>query len=182
MHGRWNHEFSLNRYPLDPPGVSDRRGSSYPAGTRLHGHRRHCNAKSETCRPPSPARDDLFLVPGRGLSDCDRPGCGAWGGGLLSVYSRSIVACGGLFWARGQTDRWRHWARLHISGMGASYVLLLIAFYVDNGKNLPLWKELPPIAYWLLPAAIRIPLIVHALLWHPRVGADSSATGSEAGG
>jgi hypothetical protein len=51
--------------------------------------------------------------------------------------------------------------------MGASYVLLLIAFYVDNGHSLPLWKELPPIAYWLLPAAIGIPLIVRALLWHP---------------
>jgi len=38
---------------------------------------------------------------------------------------------------------------------------------VDNGHSLPLWKELPPIAYWLLPAAIGIPLIVRALLWHP---------------
>jgi hypothetical protein len=74
--------------------------------------------------------------------------------------------------------RWRYWVRLHISGMGASYVLLLIAFYVDNGKSLPLWRELPPIAYWLLPAAIGIPLIVRALLWHPRVGADGSATGT----
>ncbi len=66
-------------------------------------------------------------------------------------------------------DRWRHWVRLHITGMGASYVLLLIAFYVDNGKSLPFWKELPPIAYWLLPAAIGIPLIARALLWHPLV-------------
>ncbi len=65
--------------------------------------------------------------------------------------------------------RWRHWVRLHITGMGTSYMLLLIAFYVDNGKSLPLWKELPPVAYWLLPAAIAIPLIVRALLWHPLV-------------
>jgi hypothetical protein len=63
--------------------------------------------------------------------------------------------------------RWRSWVRLHIAGMGSSYVLLLIAFYVDNGRSLPLWKELPAIAYWLLPAAIGIPLIVRALLWHP---------------
>ena len=63
--------------------------------------------------------------------------------------------------------RWRNWARLHITGMGASYVLLLIAFYVDNGKSLPLWRELPPIAYWLLPAVVGIPLIVRALVWHP---------------
>ncbi len=46
-------------------------------------------------------------------------------------------------------QRWRYWARLHITGMGSSYVLLLIAFYVDNGKSLPLWKELPSTAYWL---------------------------------
>jgi hypothetical protein len=66
--------------------------------------------------------------------------------------------------------RWRNWVKLHITGMGSSYVLLLIAFYVDNGKSLPLWKELPPTAYWLLPAAIGIPLIVRALLWHPLAG------------
>jgi hypothetical protein len=66
-------------------------------------------------------------------------------------------------------QRWRYWVRLHITGMGASYVLLLIAFYVDNGKSLPLWKELPPAAYWLLPAAIGIPLILRALLWHPLI-------------
>jgi len=64
-------------------------------------------------------------------------------------------------------QRWRYWARLHITGMGSSYVLLLIAFYVDNGKSLPLWKELPPTAYWLLPAGVGAPLIVRALLWHP---------------
>jgi hypothetical protein len=64
-------------------------------------------------------------------------------------------------------QRWRNWVRLHITGMGLSYVLMLIAFYVDNGKQLPLWKELPPIAYWLLPATVGIPLIVRALLWHP---------------
>jgi len=63
--------------------------------------------------------------------------------------------------------RWRGWVRLHISGMGLSYILLLTAFYVDNGPNLPLWKELPPIAYWLLPSAVGLPLIIHALLRHP---------------
>jgi hypothetical protein len=65
--------------------------------------------------------------------------------------------------------RWRSWVRLHITGMGTSYVLLLIAFYVDNGHSLPLWKGLPPTTYWLLPAAIGIPLIVRALLQHPLV-------------
>jgi len=51
--------------------------------------------------------------------------------------------------------------------MGLSYILMLTAFYVDNGKHLPLWKELPQIAFWLLPTGLGIPLLVHALLKHP---------------
>ncbi len=66
--------------------------------------------------------------------------------------------------------RWPGWVRVHITGMGVSYIFLLTAFYVDNGKSLPLWKELPPIALWLVPAAVGIPIILHALLWHPLVG------------
>lgn len=62
---------------------------------------------------------------------------------------------------------WRDWVKLHITGMGSSYVLVLVAFYVDNGKNLPLWKELPPIAYWLIPTMIGVPLIVRAVFRHP---------------
>ena len=53
--------------------------------------------------------------------------------------------------------------------MGISYILLLMAFYVDNGKNLPLWRELPQIAFWLLPSAIGVPIIIYALQWHPVV-------------
>jgi len=62
---------------------------------------------------------------------------------------------------------WRRWVRLHISGMGLSYILLLTAFYVDNGKNLPLWKNLPPIAFWFLPGAVGVPIIIYTLLRHP---------------
>jgi hypothetical protein len=31
--------------------------------------------------------------------------------------------------------------RIHVISMGLSYILLLTAFYVDNGKNLPLWRS-----------------------------------------
>ena len=51
--------------------------------------------------------------------------------------------------------------------MGLSYILLLTAFYVDNGHSLPLWRDLPPITYWLIPGAIGIPLIGYGLLRHP---------------
>jgi hypothetical protein len=56
---------------------------------------------------------------------------------------------------------------LHVAGMGLSYIFMLTAFYVDNGKNLPLWRELPAIVLWLLPAVVGIPIIVRALLRHP---------------
>ena len=63
--------------------------------------------------------------------------------------------------------RWRGWLRLHIAGMGLSYIFLLTAFYVDNGKSLPLWRELPVIAFWLLPTAVGLPLIAYAFFRHP---------------
>ena len=62
---------------------------------------------------------------------------------------------------------WPNYVRLHITGMGLSYVVLLIAFYVDNGKQLPLWRDLPRFTYWLLPLAVGVPLVIRALLWHP---------------
>lgn len=64
-------------------------------------------------------------------------------------------------------QRWRQWPRLHLTCMSASYVLMLTAFYVDNGKNLPLWRELPQIAFWILPALLAAPLVGYALRFHP---------------
>jgi hypothetical protein len=69
--------------------------------------------------------------------------------------------------------RWQNWLRLHIAGMSMSYVIMLIAFYVDNGKQLPIWKDLPPIMYWLLPLVVAMPLIIRALVSHPLVRATS---------
>lgn len=63
--------------------------------------------------------------------------------------------------------RLRRQPRLHLAAMGASYIIVLTAFYVDNGKALPLWKELPPLAFWIIPAAVGIPLIVNAWFRHP---------------
>lgn len=74
-----------------------------------------------------------------------------------------------LFGRTAARRRWRQWPRLHLTGMGVSYVIMLTAFYLDNGRNLPVWKELPPMAFWLLPGAIGMPLILHALLRHPLV-------------
>jgi hypothetical protein len=68
---------------------------------------------------------------------------------------------------------WRGRFRLHLTGMGLSYILLVVAFYVDNGKQLPIWKDLPPFTYWLLPFAVGTPIIMWALFRHPVVSRDS---------
>lgn len=65
--------------------------------------------------------------------------------------------------------RWRQWPRLHLTFMATSYVLMITAFYVDNGKNLPLWRELPQIAFWILPALIAAPVVFRVLRLHPTV-------------
>jgi hypothetical protein len=59
--------------------------------------------------------------------------------------------------------------RLHLAGMATSYIVMLTAFYVDNGKNLPVWRELPHIAYWIIPAAIGVPIAVYFLIRLPRI-------------
>jgi hypothetical protein len=52
--------------------------------------------------------------------------------------------------------------------MGLSYIVMVTAFYVDNGKNLPVWRDLPHVTYWLLPSVVGIPLVVRALFHHRR--------------
>jgi hypothetical protein len=72
--------------------------------------------------------------------------------------------------------RVRGWARLHIAGMGSSYVLMFVAFYVDNGKQLPPLSHLPSWTYWALPISIGAALIIRALLRHPLVRSAARRT------
>ena len=48
--------------------------------------------------------------------------------------------------------------------MGIAYTAMLTAFYVDNGPHLPLWDRLPTLAFWILPAAIAVPIITRAII------------------
>jgi hypothetical protein len=63
----------------------------------------------------------------------------------------------------------------HGSAMAGSFVALFTGFYVDNGPNLPVWDRLPHLAYWLVPAAVGIPLTLRALI---RNGAFSRVPGT----
>ena len=94
-----------------------------------------------------PADNDLFVL------------------GILSLVSA----------AGGRTAKRRRWPlRAHVTGMAVSYILLLTAFYVDNGPHLPLWRSLPTLAYWLFPSLIGLPVLIWALARHPLVRQISS--------
>lgn len=79
--------------------------------------------------------------------------------GILAFASASVGR-------RARRMNWPRWRWVHIPGMGASYILMLTAFYVDNGPHLPGWQRLPPVVFWFLPAAVGVPLIAYAMRRH----------------
>jgi Predicted membrane protein (DUF2306) len=81
---------------------------------------------------------------------------------LVVLGALSLAAASFAYLARHY--RWRGWIRLHILGMGTSYIVLLTAFYVDNGPRLPVWDRLPGLAFWIGPGLIGFPLVVRALV------------------
>lgn len=66
-----------------------------------------------------------------------------------------------------EKHNWKKWPIAHIICMSTSYIILLTAFYVDNGKFLPVWKSFNPLVYWLLPAVVGVPIIVRTLRRNP---------------
>jgi len=92
----------------------------------------------------------------------------------LFVLGTLAFGCA-FFGLTARRHRWPGWTTAHITGMGASYVVLLTAFYVDNGPRLPLWKELPSLAFWIGPTLIGVPIIARALAGHTHVLGDLRA-------
>lgn len=96
-----------------------------------------------------------------------------WYLALLGALAFALAAAGRD--CRRHPDRppWRRWPGHlpHILAMGGSYVVLLTAFYVDNGKKLPLWDRLPTAAYWVLPALVAAPIIARSAARHRRPAA-----------
>jgi hypothetical protein len=79
---------------------------------------------------------------------------------LIATAAFALAASG--WWVRRR--RPRRWMAWHGSAMAGSYIALFTGFYVDNGPELPLWDRLPHLTYWLLPAAMGIPLTWWALV------------------
>ena len=75
---------------------------------------------------------------------------------LLFAAVAVTLAYGGYFMRRINQG-------VHISGMGLSYVVMVTAFYVDNGPKLPFWNQFPDIVFWVGPIAIGLPIIILAL-------------------
>jgi hypothetical protein len=84
---------------------------------------------------------------------------------VLGILSFSAGVIGRMARRRGRPG----WLRVHVPAMAVSYILLLTAFYVDNGPHLPLWRSLPPLAHWLLPSLVGFPILVWVLRRHPLV-------------
>ena len=78
-----------------------------------------------------------------------------------------VLSFGAGFFGRRARRRSPQRLRMHVVGMGLSYILLLTAFYVDNGAHLPLWRSLPSWAYWLLPSIVGLPILIWVLTRHP---------------
>jgi hypothetical protein len=93
---------------------------------------------------------------------------------LVATAAFGLAAVG--WWAHRRQPR--SWMRWHGSAMAGSYIALFTGFYVDNGPRLPLWDRLPPLAYWLIPAAVGVPVTWRALV---RNGAGGSGRRSAPG-
>jgi hypothetical protein len=82
----------------------------------------------------------------------------------VHLFVLAVVALGLALYGRRMRRLHRAgWAVRHGVAMGGSYIVLLTAFYVDNGPQLPLWDRLPHWTYWVLPTVVGAPLIWRAL-------------------
>jgi len=84
---------------------------------------------------------------------------------LLILGTASLLSA--FIGRKAMKENWAKWTIIHITAMGLSYIFLLTAFYVDNGKFLPLWKNFSSLVYWSLPAVVGVPIIIRTLLRHP---------------
>ena len=162
-----HHDRGGYRYTVHVPCVSHNRRFSCPLWICLRCDRPHRDAQQETTRPPSHRRHPLLLVALRGFRLGDAIVVVPLGPGLPSIYPRHAFLLRGISGPHGSPAPLARLGPIAPHRDGLSYILLLTAFYVDNGHSLPIWKDLPNIAYWVTPAAIGIPLVILALLRHP---------------
>jgi hypothetical protein len=68
-----------------------------------------------------------------------------WPSSHRHLFILGALSCASAWLGRRSLrERWLSWARLHITGMDLSYVLILIAFYVDNENSCRFGKTFLP--------------------------------------
>ena len=126
-----------------------------------------CDVEPEGTRSPLHGGPHLLLVLSRFFLSATSLAVMRWAEDYHLFVFGALALIAGWIGRSAVRRRWPYWTRMHITGMGLSYTLMLVAFYVDNGPKLPLWKVLPHFTYWLLPLSVGLPLIIHALTSHP---------------
>ena len=91
-----------------------------------------------------------------------------WYLALLGTLTFALATAGRDYRRHPDRRPWRRWPghTPHILAMGGSCTVLITAFYVDNGKKIPLLDHLPTAAYWVLPALVATPIIARSLARH----------------
>src|SRR5262249_39686800 len=115
------------------PRTSFIRGPRAPV--RVSASARAGSARREA--PATYARPRLLLVARGGLPLRDRARRDALGRGLPPLHHRHDRHHQRVGWLPASRRARRPGDATHIIGMGASYIALLTAFYIDNGKTLP---------------------------------------------
>jgi len=71
-----------------------------------------------------------------------------------------------------------YWVIAHLTGMIASYVVLLTAFYVDNAHLIPGLNRLPTLTFWVAPTLIALPFLALSI-WRflPQTPSSTTAVG-----
>lgn len=77
--------------------------------------------------------------------------------------------------------RWQAWVGTHITSMGCSFIAMLTAFCVEEGKSLPGLSRLPRLSYWFLPALVGAPLIIQAVVRYRRSRSSEKCARSASG-
>ena len=86
------------------------------------------------------------------------------------LFALGVLSFGaGVVGRMARRQLWTGWLRVHVTGMALSWILLLTAFYVGNGPHLPIWRSLPPLAHWLLPSIVGLPILLWVLTRDPLI-------------
>ena len=93
---------------------------------------------------------------------------------ILGLVTSALAAIG--YTMRPRRSRRRR--APHLLAMGISYIVMLTAFYVDNGPRLPLWWRLPTWMLWILPSLIGVVPLLRAWRTEQRGAHRGSFSGS----